>query len=30
MEQQEYLQNFEKTLAEQLTKSLSDKGMLGG
>ena len=30
MEQQEYLQNFEKALAEQLTKNLSDKGMLGG
>ena len=30
MEQQEYLQNFEKTLAEQLTKMLSDKKLLGG
>lgn len=30
MEQQEYLQNFEKALAEQLTKMLSDKKLLGG
>lgn len=30
MEQQEYLQNFEKGLAEQLTKMLSDKRLLGG
>ena len=30
MEQQEYLQNFEKSLAEQLTKMLSDKNLLGG
>jgi hypothetical protein len=30
MEQQEYLQNFEKTLSEQLTKTLSEKGLLGG
>lgn len=30
MEQQEYLQNFEKGLAEQLTKMLSDKKLLGG
>ena len=30
MEQQEYLQNFEKGLAEQLTKALSDKKLLGG
>ena len=30
MEQQEYLQNFEKGLAEQLTKTLSDKNLLGG
>ena len=30
MEQQEYLQNFEKGLAEQLTKTLSDKKLLGG
>lgn len=30
MEQQEYLQNFEKSLAEQLMKMLSDKKLLGG
>ena len=30
MEQQESLQNFEKGLAEQLTKMLSDKRLLGG
>lgn len=30
MEQQEYLQNFEKSLAEQLTKYMSEKGLLGG
>ena len=30
MEQQEYLQNFEKSLAEQLTKTLSDKHLLPG
>lgn len=30
MEQQEYLQNFEKSLAEQLTKTLSDKHILPG
>ena len=30
MEQQEYLQNFEKGLAEQLTKYLSDKRLIGG
>lgn len=30
MEQQEYLQNFEKALSEQLIKMLSDKNLLGG
>ena len=30
MEQQEYLQNFEKGVAEQLTKYLSDKKLIGG
>ena len=30
MEQQEYLQNFEKALSEQLIKMLSDKHLLGG
>ena len=30
MEQQEYLQNFEKSLAEQLIKTLSEKNLLGG
>ena len=30
MEQQEYLQNFEKGLVEQLTKTLSEKNLLGG
>lgn len=30
MEQQEYLQNFEKSLAEQLTKTLSEQNLLGG
>ena len=30
MEQQEYLQNFEKSLADQLIKYLSDRGLLGG
>ena len=30
MEQQEYLQNFEKSLAEQLIKYLSDRGLMGG
>ena len=30
MEQKEYLEKFEKSLAEQLTKMLSDKKLLGG
>lgn len=30
MEQQEYLQNFEKALSEQLIKMLSNKNLLGG